>query len=546
MIREYHPLKIQTAASSVLLIAVPFFVVYSYLFLTDSIADRPQNPYGYTIHKASINTVFVPPGSLADALIPGSVYAPPIQAEGYAYIGVVTLFVLTGFFLWCICLQIWKKENTAWNNLPPLLMYYLLAGICILLFAMAWPFVWGLEDWLEKIPFIRQFRSPGRFAWVFYFISTVCAAVIIYHLFDYLHVRRKVFAWFFLVCIASVGIYESATYFFSMAKKYDNDPVPNSFTAKNGNAFTSLNTIDLKGYQAILYVPFFMQGSEKFYIDRSGNEISTAMAIAYQSKLPLINSMMSRTSFSQTVSLISLLSHPLLQKIVPGELNDKPLLLVTSNNNLSAAEKYLVNNAQLIESSGDLQFYTLPISVFSTAQSMLTQGYLQFIEKMFADSTARYFAELPLQLFYTADFEDYHTGKAFTGNGAFVHTGGGIFLDEIILPAHETFWIEVSFWTSLENANTAYPSITIEFLLADGTTMAAHGVHPKESTDIEAGWIRASGNFEVRSDIRRLRIFVDKNPEITFDALVIRHTAADVFYYSPENLLMENNYKVGK
>lgn len=537
---------IPTITSALVAVVVPFFIVYGYVYFTDSTADRPENPYGYTIHRASMNTVFIPPGSLADAIIPGNISEPPFQAEGYAYVGVITLLTLMGVLLFSINAIVFQKQNTFFNNISISLKTYLITGVCILLFAMALPFTWGLENWVEKIPFIRQFRSPGRFAWIFYFISTVIATVFIYRLFTGLYIGKRIIAWILILCVTGVSVYESATYFFNIAAQYNNNPESNFFTLHSETKSTLIHTVNAKDYQAILYVPFFMQGSEKFYIDRSGNEISDAMAIAYQLKLPLMNSMMSRTSFSQTTLLVSLLSHPILPKNLPADFDEKPMLLITSGNNLSVAEKYLVSKAQVIGDSDNLHFYMLPLSAFASTQQILKDSYMQQKAHLYSDTLAGYAAELPLQFFYKNDFEQQKSDISFSGDGALAHSGGNFYLDEIILPKHETFWIEASFWTPLENTNAAFPSIVVEFLLADGTVMATHGVHPKESTDIDAGWVRASGNFEVRSEIRRLRIFIERNSDILIDALVLRHTAADVFYYGPENLFMFNNYRVGK
>ena len=53
------------------------------------------------------------------------------------------------------------------------------ASFVLLLFSMGYPFKLGGEGILDAIPFIKQFRSPGRFAWVFYFVATIGSTIIL-------------------------------------------------------------------------------------------------------------------------------------------------------------------------------------------------------------------------------------------------------------------------------------------------------------------------------------------------------------------------------
>ncbi|HET8962925.1 MAG TPA: hypothetical protein VFM99_03455, partial [Chitinophagales bacterium] len=165
---------------------------------------------------------------------------------------------------------------------------------------------------------------------------------------------------------------------------------------------------------------------------------------------------------------------------------------------------------------------------------------------MQTDSLQNYFSELPLEIFYRNDFENLHANKTYSGKGALQHTTGGFYLDEIVLSEHSAFWIEISFWTPIINSGNLYPAMHLEFKDQFENTIAMHGINPKESSDIERGWIRASRDLEVVPACKFIQIFIEEYPDILIDAVLIRHTAADVYYNNPEDKLMMNNYTIGK
>ena len=54
--------------------------------------------------------------------------------------------------------------------LPNLLRASVWASVFVLLLSMCLPFQLGMEFLVDWLPFLKQFRSLGRFAWVFYYV----------------------------------------------------------------------------------------------------------------------------------------------------------------------------------------------------------------------------------------------------------------------------------------------------------------------------------------------------------------------------------------
>jgi hypothetical protein len=73
---------------------VPLLVMQAWLWLTDSVADRPANPYGLLVYIASPSAVFLPVlppfANMVDQLWP----LEPVLWEGWAYIGLAATFTL--------------------------------------------------------------------------------------------------------------------------------------------------------------------------------------------------------------------------------------------------------------------------------------------------------------------------------------------------------------------------------------------------------------------------------------------------------------------
>ncbi|MDQ2795527.1 MAG: hypothetical protein M3Y12_16180, partial [Bacteroidota bacterium] len=177
----------------VLAVAVPIGIFQGALALTDPYAaDRPATPYGFFAYSSSVWSVFFPVEQPVRGWWQAIFHTPDPEWEGQAYVGFAGLLV-TLATLWRLggYLRTRRWARLRWPALPPVLRTSLWAGFLILLFAMGWPFRWGLEGLIPYLGPIKQFRSIGRFAWIFYYFYSVYAAYALYQGFRWLRQRGR-------------------------------------------------------------------------------------------------------------------------------------------------------------------------------------------------------------------------------------------------------------------------------------------------------------------------------------------------------------------
>lgn len=528
----------------ILTLAIPFACVFIYMQLSDTIPDRPDVPFGFTIHKANIGSVFIPADGFISEFWYGTLHMPPPNTEGIAYVGIIAVLATVAG----LCIFIYRaftgKARVALHKNT--LLVYLTVAFLILLFSMAIPFIWGLENVVEQIPFIRQFRSPGRFAWVFYYVINVGTFVLIYRLYKKIQIKNFLVSRIFVVCTLSISFYEGMHYYTGLSNWFANPPANNllSRNAEYAQKFSDAG-IPLSDFQCILFVPVFMQGSEKLYIDNTENSFADAMTIAFQTQLPLVDCMMSRTSISNTLQLTSLTSHPALAAEIPAGFNQKKILLITNNKNLSKGDTYLIEQSQFLFEENQLQFFALPISALRNRQQSFNNSISDWRQKMTYDSIRNFYSDYPLELWHKNDFENFNATNAFYSSGALQLKSGGVYIDEMDVSIKNIIWIEVSYWAELLPESTAYPSLTVEFIDENGNVLARHGVGAKESTDVSGDWVRASKNFELKPECKTLRFYLEDTGPVLMDNFLVRHTAGNAIYNGPgNNALYFNNYPI--
>lgn len=142
--------------------------------LTDQRLERPPGGKGFLDFITTFNSLFGGfHGNIIGQLF-GEYHPWAGAGEGKAYLGFVPIVVLVFGIV-----AVWWNVRSVWGRRQQWLPW-LVVAIVFLAFAAGVPFVWGLESWVDKVPYMEQFRSPGRFVWVFYFILT-CGCLAWYY-----------------------------------------------------------------------------------------------------------------------------------------------------------------------------------------------------------------------------------------------------------------------------------------------------------------------------------------------------------------------------
>jgi hypothetical protein len=538
------------------ILCVPFLLVWTYTYFTDPVTDRPSHPFGFFFYKASFQSVFIPSQGWLHNLWHNKLHFGSMNMEGYAWVGHTGLAALA-IGLTAV-LGRWLKRHWVPVQTPPTFRIWLIASVLVLAFSMTLPFSLGLEGLLDVIPFIQQFRSPGRFAWVFYFVFSAWTGILLYQLF-----RRAVNAWKWvsLVLLVIWGI-DSMGYLYRTGERIDAQAGANAFSPASTTFITNL-VPDTESYQAILQLPFYHMGSEKLYVDKGAHFMAEGMTTAYATGLPMVNQMGSRTSIGQSLEVSALAGHPLIQKTIPDGFNEKDLLLITRDDALNIPEQFLTGRAVLLGEHQGFSYYRLPLSAFNHTQQELLDDFLAGKDSVYLNR-GDYFSKEELAIWgrmgddapigigvdndVDNDFDavvDVDAVAIGVDRKGVYREGGEAFLMEVPVKALDSAtWMEVSFWSYTFNETTAYPPVKVEWLNSSGEVIRREDVTAKFSTDIIGRWVRASGYYEVTPDCVSIRLTLLDHPRSLINNILVRDTRENAFYRVNDGALWFNNFPI--
>jgi hypothetical protein len=273
---------------------VPLIAYMLFVAVTDTKTDRTAVTYGFLHYKATYETIVVPHHPPFRHLVSQVIPVRSQEWEGWAYIGLTTLLTaLIGGVAW-----LRSKDFRKMIPAFPLILFF--AALPVLCFSFAWPFSWGLESLLDKIPFVRQFRSPGRFAWVFYYASTMMAFVLLSAWSSH---RKSMISRLVVVCGALLMVVESVQPLREVKAAISRQPnvFRESFLPKalRGQA-AALSTLN-DGESAWIPMPFFHFGSDVYSRIPEERYMAWAMLMTWHSGMPMCASSLSRTSMSESM-----------------------------------------------------------------------------------------------------------------------------------------------------------------------------------------------------------------------------------------------------
>lgn len=304
---------------------VPLLLVWMANYLAVYLTDRPEAPSRFFIDSATLYSVFLHPFS-----VPGTaIYTflgvnPDPNHEVHVYAGILSLVYLL-LFLTIFILSLFKLAKTYWSNWNTYQTALLVISVVSLCIAMGLPFAkTGLNHWYYYTGYFRQFRSIGRFAVVFYFAIHILGVSWLGQ--QWAKSVKRSSKWLLMCVFAGVMLVDMFVFLGEIR-----------FYPKKSEAFIHAPAefkqcnLNKHNYQAIITNPFFHVGSENcMYFDKK-DALRQSLQLSVQTGIPLVNSMLSRSSQYQTVRSVQLalplIKMPLLLNEFP---NKKPLILLES------------------------------------------------------------------------------------------------------------------------------------------------------------------------------------------------------------------------
>ncbi len=524
-----------------LAILIPFLFLQGFLFLTDPVADRIKIPYGFFQSYATAESVFNPPAwSYWRTWGFENLYSR--TSQGYAYIGLVAdisiVLSVSLLLLYFLRIQVIRKIITA---IPAFPLIAMVAAVPVLMFAMCLPWRWNMQALLNDLTFIRQFRALDRFAYVFYYVAAVYSAVILYAFINaILQYGLKAAAWLITGVVFVLWWADGYSNLKTLKDAYPNNNYAREFFAEdNFTGWLAGKGYSVQDFQAIFPIPFYHIGSEKIWIDHPISMYVSSWA-SLNTGLPIVASYLGRTSVDQASKLVQLISDSLMDKeLLHSISSDKPFLVVTSGEEHTPYEKYLLDKATFIDKRGPYSMYALPLTAFITSYDHVRKVYEDKGQSLVLQDGKYYTTQVDSSVV----IKDFTTGQLFTSGG--IASSGSpveLFNGKLKAAADSTLY-DASVWVKIFMSSYASPDMHVMQINEAGDTVSNQYVQAKSSPDIEDGWSRIHLSFMLTERENRVQIALTCDDSISACRFMIRPPETDVYYVlGNDGSFVVNNY----
>jgi hypothetical protein len=416
---------------------LPVLLFQLSISLTDPVKDRPANPYGIIEYKANVWNLVLPyelhffsdwdefPSELP-------------STEGTGYLGITAIVALCGLFI----RTGWRMRprrirfaafKTAWSrmgrtkmarrlrpSLNPMITISLLAAFAVLALSFAFPFSLKPNLLVELFPPIKQFRSLGRFVWVFYYVWGTFTFYLVWALARRMRQRGKKMISTILLALPLMFIFSEGV-IFNLFQSNKLDVSPNELMADHSNSLPEnewVKHIKPDDYSALLFLPYFHVGSENLG-EAGGKLLVPAFKASLETGLPLMNVMMSRTSLTQTWRLLQMVSPGSRPLEISNYLNDaRPILVVQFKEEGRFMAEELVANGKELYANDRVRIFSLRTEDMKRVGQPL--GDLEMKRFVVPDTLYTFgelFASRPDPILVRNDFEGEPNGNGMYGKG---------------------------------------------------------------------------------------------------------------------------------
>ena len=486
--------------------------------ITDPIQDRPVEPFGIEMHNTTFESTFfstVPPLDKAWETILGK--EKPI-GEKIAYTGIVGLLMLPAVLYFFV-----RKRDG--NFIHTHVKGFL--GVAIVAWMMAAGVFYqnGFKFLWELIPLLKQFRGLGRFGMAFYYLYMLVCSFLLWQV--YLKLREK--------NLVSTGKYLLGAVFVIwgfeawLNIKAISAPVFHANTSLSDAKDDYVPLLNSAGYkpedfQAILQLPLVAIGNETIGVARGFWSSREGIHASVETGLPLIDYTMSRTSVSQGLDIIELISTPYWEKRRAKHFDKRPILLVCEEEFVIPAERRWIDKAQKIGTYQSITLYSLPSGVFQESQ-------LPAIPDETDDKCAGWYN----------GYEENKCDTSMTGTGALVVRNQSqsiwLYTDTSTV---ERNW-QVSFWSYIDNLKATVPVPRMMETDPNGSVTSNSGLHRESILWAEAygQWVQISFPLKTQGKGFKYELFIDL-PGPVIDNLLISPEGDTCIIRTPQMILYNN------
>jgi hypothetical protein len=494
---------------------IPLIIFQVYMFIADPFpGERGYVAGGFFQYMATFEGVFLPNFGQYFNFWHNLTGVSMQNHEAFNYVGfagqIVFVVLAINFIKKLFKRQFFDSFNFCDNAE---LNQYLQAAFLTLLFSFALIFQW-FPILLEKFPPLRQFRSLGRFGWIFYYVFTIFTAYQIKNWLTKIQLKNhwlSVGVGILFISIWSIESYQNIQYH---RKEIITEKTPNYFLQKE---FTNtLLNIHKKpsDYQAIIPVPGFHLGSDKLAIVKSGQGLAYAFRASYDLHLPIAGYYSTRAPIAKTFEVLRWFSDDLTRRESEFKLyNDKPFLIISANHKIDKANQNLLAKAKLIYKSKAYNFYELDIQAykkgFKAKQKQVLKTYSEHRDSLYKinDST---FTDKATKAIYFNAFSEFSniwiTETPFGTQNYFGRANQHVLFDGKLPFDTIGQELELSVWVYSNEDLPSMPILKCEIFDKNDKLIKKPEVLGMHSTTTFGRWVRIS--MTIKANEHRNRIYL--------------------------------------
>ncbi len=534
--------------------AVPAVMLVT-MKLTDSVVDRPITPYSSAAYFTTINRVvssyfspfwkFLTDISVIDNAATGG--------EGYTYVGLVVLIVsFSTVILYILRKRRGEQPFDYFTGSGNRIWLFMAFGALVL--GAGIPFRWGLM-WLKDYVFIfKQFRTLGRFTWIFYYVICTWVVVVIMIWYRALISANKTRQAVLLLATA-IGIWSvEASGYVRLSRAVGQSSVSkyNATFCVNEQGwvdFLHRKGLNASDFQAILLLKFIHIGTDKIWVGDAGQLITLGTRASLQLHLPIVDAMMARSSWHVALQQVKIVAGPFADKKILKDIESrKPFLLLDyDTDSLSPDERYLLASSDFIGNFQECRIYACYPERIKYNDSVARRAVddilvdMAGIDTCIGDTT----------FWYVNHYENMDLPTTLWGSGAMdaIKKSDSCVATVSVPKSAEGCKYEFSCWFLLSREDPRSASIDLDYFDKSGKKILSVAVKGYDSKDSYEMWFRANQYFYMPKGCRTIKCTVLNEPQpsyIAMDEMQLRPASALIISKGSDGVVMANNHLLTK
>ncbi|MFD1553059.1 hypothetical protein DNU06_12075 [Putridiphycobacter roseus] len=520
-------------------------VIFSFQLLvnlTDKHVDRMKSPSGFFEYYASWKSLLSPHHGPMEWLKNAFGFKMP-DWETWTYLG---LFTILSMLFAIIFYGLNRKEISFVELLKSPFGKIYLVGHIVLLFSFCFPLKFDVfRPLVEAIGPLKQFRVLGRFAWVYFYVVSVGSIVFIQFLLQRYPAKNKLIKTVYWVGIVFT-VLEFLPAHIGVSKSISRSKSPfqqENLSQELRDLITWTKTQD---YDAILFIPFTHLSSENIFILGSEKGNFDAMMLSYHCQLPLLNTITSRTSVSESVFFHNLFSPAYIEKKLFDVMGkDKKIMLVKNKSALNYDELRMVWAMDTLYTNANYKVFDFSNDTWN--------NHSYFEEKLVENKKAQHvlkddWRSDSADVWFMYDgFETLSEKNSMLGKGAFAGQKDKITVIKDGITDLDNGLYRCSFWYNFR-IDRADQMVVVELKFTSGKGKWVAKQDVRESNLIVGDWARVSVEFEVSDTVESTKLFLSNTHSskwFVIDELLIQKVGDPALFkeakVGEEDYLIYNN-----